>query len=58
MGEYIQLISQDKKNIYLPKKVAELSEYMRKEIESNALYSYIYIYLHTRFQYLNVYRSG
>jgi hypothetical protein len=46
MGEYIQLISQDKKNIYLPKKVAELSEYMRKEIESNTLYTYIYIYIH------------
>ena len=41
MGEYIQLVSQDKKNIYLPKKVAELSEYMRKEIESNTLYTYV-----------------
>jgi hypothetical protein len=47
MGEYIQLISQDKKNIYLPKKVAELSEYMRKEIESNTLYTYIYIFTYT-----------
>jgi len=35
MGDYIKLISCDKKNYYVPKNVAELSEYIRKEIESN-----------------------
>ena len=35
MGDYIKLISKEKKNIYIPKKVGELSEYIRKEIESN-----------------------
>ena len=35
MSDYVQLISKEKKNYYVPKKVAELSEYMKKEIESN-----------------------
>ena len=35
MTEYIQLISSDKKNYYVPKRIAYLSEYMKKEIESN-----------------------
>ena len=35
MNEYIQLISSDKKNYYIPKRIAYLSEYMKKEIESN-----------------------
>lgn len=40
MGDYIKLISKEKKNIYVPKKVAELSEYIRKEIESkNEIYN-------------------
>ena len=34
MTEYIQLISSDKKNYYVPKRIAYLSEYMKKEIES------------------------
>jgi hypothetical protein len=34
MTDYAKLISSDLKNIYLPKNVAELSEYLRKEIES------------------------
>ena len=35
MNEYIQLISSDKKNYYIPKRIAYLSEYMKKEIKSN-----------------------
>ena len=37
MTEYIQLISSDKKNYFLPRRIACLSEYMKKEIESNQL---------------------
>jgi len=33
MTDYIQLISKDKKNYYLPKRIAYLSEYLKKEIE-------------------------
>ncbi len=44
MGDYIKLISCDKKNYYVPKNVAELSEYIRKEIESN---NYLIIKLYT-----------
>ena len=35
MNEYVKLISSDKKNYYIPKRIAYLSEYMKKEIESN-----------------------
>ena len=35
MSDYIQLISKDKKNYYIPKRIAYLSEYLKKEIESN-----------------------
>ena len=37
MTDYIQIISKDKKNYYLPKRIAYLSEYLKKEIESNLL---------------------
>ena len=35
MSEYVQLISKEKKNYYIPKRIAYLSEYLKKEIESN-----------------------
>ena len=37
MSDFIQLISKDKKNYYIPKRVAYLSEYLKKEIESNLI---------------------
>ena len=40
MTDYIQLISKDKKNYYIPKRIANLSEYMKKEIESKTKYKY------------------
>ena len=43
MNEYIQLISSDKKNYYVPKRIAYLSEYMKKEIESNKLW-FLFLY--------------
>ena len=35
MTEYVQLISKEKKNYYIPKRIAYLSEYLKKEKESN-----------------------
>ena len=40
MDEYVKLTSSDKKNYYVPKRIAYLSEYMKKEIESKAKYKY------------------
>ena len=40
MDEYVKLISSDKKNYYILKRIANLSEYMKKEIESKTKYKY------------------
>ena len=44
MDEYVKLISSDKKNYYIPKRIANLSEYMKKEIESKYKYNLVQHY--------------
>ena len=44
MDEYVKLISSDKKNYYVPKRIANLSEYMKKEIESKYKYNLVQNY--------------
>ena len=41
MDEYVKLISSDKKNYYIQKRIANLSEYMKKEIESKYKYNLV-----------------
>ena len=51
MGDYIKLISKEKKNIYVPKKVAQLSEELPFEEVPFEILEVLVSYLNTKYFY-------